>query len=312
MYEQEPPFCVQVEPTEGCNLQCSFCGINGIQEKPNAKFSFMNKSTAKKIAKDIAKAGWNARIEFAVHGEPTMNPELVDILRIFRKHLPNNQLMITSNGGGIFKDSKQILKSYFEAGLNVFAFDAYERTKIKDKILEQGMPDGVDFYKYPETKDASPHKRWKKNTKAFIYIKDISVSETGNHSTLNNHCGHGAPLDYTANGKRCAKPFRELTVRWNGKIALCCNSFSGKYYCGDINKEYIEDIWRNKAFDIARKHLYHGMRIFEPCLGCNATSYRVGFLPDQKGKEEMEKPTDKEIKYAEKKGSFIPLTKEVK
>ena len=30
MNKQPPPFCIQVELTEGCNLACSFCGIAGI------------------------------------------------------------------------------------------------------------------------------------------------------------------------------------------------------------------------------------------------------------------------------------------
>ena len=29
---QEPPFCIQFELTEGCNLACSFCGIQGIRD----------------------------------------------------------------------------------------------------------------------------------------------------------------------------------------------------------------------------------------------------------------------------------------
>lgn len=30
---QQPPFTVLVEPTEGCNLGCSFCGLRGMREK---------------------------------------------------------------------------------------------------------------------------------------------------------------------------------------------------------------------------------------------------------------------------------------
>ena len=30
--KQQPPFCIQIELTEGCNLACSFCGIAGIRD----------------------------------------------------------------------------------------------------------------------------------------------------------------------------------------------------------------------------------------------------------------------------------------
>lgn len=28
---QQPPFTVLIEPTEGCNLGCSFCGLRGMR-----------------------------------------------------------------------------------------------------------------------------------------------------------------------------------------------------------------------------------------------------------------------------------------
>jgi len=30
---QTPPFSIQIEPTEGCNLGCSFCGLQGMKKK---------------------------------------------------------------------------------------------------------------------------------------------------------------------------------------------------------------------------------------------------------------------------------------
>ena len=32
MKKQSPPFCIQIELTEGCNLACSFCGIAHIRD----------------------------------------------------------------------------------------------------------------------------------------------------------------------------------------------------------------------------------------------------------------------------------------
>ena len=30
--KQNPPYCVQIELTEGCNLACAFCGIASIRK----------------------------------------------------------------------------------------------------------------------------------------------------------------------------------------------------------------------------------------------------------------------------------------
>ena len=108
----------------------------------------------------------------------------------------------------------------------------------------------IEQHNYPE-ENISPHSRYPISKKMIIYVKDISVANSGVHATLNNHCGAGAPLNDNAQGKRCAKPFRELSIRWNGKIAICCNDWRGIYKCGDINKEDIDTIWNNDAFNMA-------------------------------------------------------------
>jgi len=275
----------------------------------------MTVATAKYIACSIAQEGWNSRIEFAMHGEPTMNPNLLRIILAFRKELPNNQFMVLTNGGGLLKGGVVAnLNNLFDAGLNIVGFDAYDSVKIKSKVEAAIYMDthiGFDIYRYPLEKDASPHSRWPKDTHALVVIEDIATATDGTHATLNNHCGHGAALNDNGVGKRCAKPFREMAIRWNGMVSLCCNSFSGRYYCGDLRKSSIETIWNGEAFSIARKHLYHGLRTFIPCKGCDALSYRVGLLPDKKGKEKLARPTFKEAKWARDHGMERPLTREV-
>lgn len=313
--KQAAPYCIQVEPTQGCNLQCSFCGINGIQNKPAESYRFMNVHTAKRIAQEIKRAGWNSRIEFAMHGEPTMNPDLREIISIFRNWLPKNQLMVTSNGGGLLKNTPTRIQELFDAGLNILALDAYENVNIVPKIFDRikGIERDYSIVQYPNgNATLTPHSRWPRGTRVVMIVQDISSANDGVHATLNNHCGMGASLNNSAQGKKCAKPFREMSIRWDGSISLCCNSFSGRYDCGNINHSPIDEIWNNKAFRIARLHLYHGMRDFTPCQGCDALSYRVGLLPDAKGLKELRKPTRMEKGWARQHGAEKPLTIEVK
>lgn len=304
MYKQDPPFCVQVELSEGCNLYCDFCGLQGIREKPG-NFKFMTLHTAKLLARQMSELGWRARVEFAMHGEPTMNPEYIEIVEVFRSFLPMSQLMMTSNGGGLLRPPGVVQSLYdlFDAGLNVFAFDAYEYVKIKDKVDEalgnsdhHGGALGFDVHRYPEQLEYSPHNRYGHTARKFIRVADISTQTKGTHSTLNNHCGNGsAPLKEALNA-RCAKPFRELSVRWNGDVALCCNDWRGVYKCGNVCKDGLDKVWHSQPFKSARKALLHGMRSeLSPCDICDAKSYRVGLLPDKFGKETLPKPDPKDI-----------------
>lgn len=314
-YEQEPPFAVQIELSEGCNLYCDFCGLQGIRTIKEKNFKFMSVYDAQEIASQIKYNEWNPRIEFAMHGEPTMNPDYIEIVGIFRRYLPKHCLMMTSNGGGLLRPPGivQSLCDLFNAGLNVFAFDAYEYVKIKDKVdaalfplaVEDDMLSNItlsvpfDIHRYPDEKEFSPHTRYGYKARKFIRIQDISVANKGTHSMLNNHCGAGsAPLKKPIQA-RCAKPFREMSIRWNGDVAICCNDWRGIYKCGNVVREGLAAVWQGRQFHAARKFLMQGERaMLSPCRICDAKSYRVGLLPDKKGKVDMGKPSTEDFGVA--------------
>jgi hypothetical protein len=283
MYRQHPPYAVQVELTQGCNLACTFCGINdlGYQSMSRGK-DCMSPDTALALAEQIDALDWNPRIEFAMHGEPTLNPYMHEIVGIFRRELPKAFLMMTSNGGGLLKDTTRAIDDLFTAGLNTLALDNYESVNIVPKILSK-YAGAVRVVQYPDDPEGNPHHR--QFGQLISIVQDISVADDGTHSHLNNHAGSAAPLNDRGVGKRCAKPFRELSVRWDGNVALCCNDWPGAYRCGSILREGLDAVWQGKAFVAARQMLLRGRREFAPCKGCDATSYRVGLLPDPKGVE---------------------------
>lgn len=227
-YMQEPPFACQIEFSEGCNLRCPFCGINGIRDSKRT-YKFMSLETASRIATSIGELGWNCRTEFALHGEPTQNPDALKLLKIFRDCMTKNYFLIETNGSGFLgKDSDDITRkvlSYFEAGLDTIGLDEYQnvpwgnlvRTKVNREALTEA---GITFHEYPNDPKGNPHQRTKQ--KRLVIIAPIDLSDKGTHASLNNHCGSGAPLDASMIHERCAKPFREISFRWDGSVSICC------------------------------------------------------------------------------------------
>jgi len=315
-YKQEPPFAVQVELTEGCNLRCSFCGINGIRGKERT-YKFMKPHTAEAIAKQIADARWNPRIEFAMHGEPTMHPDAPGIVAIFRRYLPKVSMLMLSNGGGL-QGSRglELIDRLFAAGLNTLGLDEYQNVSLVPKIMEAVgsslKPLGFEVLRYPDQPEGNPHARQSPRVRRLVHIRPIDVQTTGTHSTLNNHAGSGAPPNAKGQGKPCAKPFRELSFRWDGTAAICCNDWRGELALGSIHKEGLLGIWHSKVADEARKRLIIGQRDFGPCEGCDAVSYRVGLLPDKLGSVTLPKPTAKGRAILDEAAKRNPLTKPVK
>lgn len=282
---QDPPFTMQIEPTEGCNLGCSFCGLHGMREKGTKPWNFMTVETAERIASEVARVGWNCKFVFAMHGEPTLNPAFIDIVATFRKHLPKAVFHMYSNGYAMnhAEDTEAYLDALFGAGMNDILVDCYtangdwnfvEKIDV-DKYNVVTLEPGVPYY-YP------------KQGRRICLLPPIAHDDTNKMTRrLANHCGAAFPLDDSFNNKRCTFPFRELDVRWNGQVCLCCDDFRGEYPIANIHDMPIEDLWNHPRFHAARVMLYNNDRRFRPCQGCTHVSVRVGFLPDKMGKKTL-------------------------
>jgi radical SAM protein with 4Fe4S-binding SPASM domain len=287
--QQESPFAMQIEMVEGCNLRCFTCALVGIRGKDN-DYKFMTMEIAENIVDQILHLDWNPRIEFAMHGEPTMHPEAVEMAAMIRSKLgPNTPMMMTSNGGGLLKDTVKRVEGLLES-LNVLALDWYENVNIVPKVLERLEGTSIAPRRYPQDLTANPHRRRKPTEHELVVIQDIATATKGTHAKLNNHAGVGSPPNREGQGKRCAKPFRELSIRWDGNVSVCCNDFRGYYCVGNVVEQGLEAVWNGAAMRAARRKLYHGQRDFGPCNGCDAVSYRTGLLPDKKGLRTLPKP----------------------
>lgn len=308
---QRPPFTVLVEPTEGCNLGCSFCGLRGMREKGTKPWNFMTIETAKRIAEELARVGWNCKIVFAQHGEPTLNKDIFKIVKIFRKNLPKSIFHMYTNGYGFNKaeNRKMYVSEMFRAGIDNIIVDCYSDNGdwnfVKD-VMDSSYWD-VIFYEKGVPLYSTNHKN-------RILILPPLQNDNENKMTrkLANHAGAAAPKDRSFNNKRCTMPFRELAFRYDGNVSLCCDDFRGEYPIANIHDMSIEKLWNHPRFQAARIMLYNYNRNFTPCDGCTNISMRVGFLPDPQGQETLPKVTKDIEKLAKEVHKSGPLSTIVK
>lgn len=310
---QEPPFAIQIELTLGCNLGCDFCGINGIGYQHAARgggpgYKFMSPETATKVAAAIAEAGWNGRIEFARRGEPTMNPHAAEIVGIFRQWLPKASMLMLSNGGGLLPDPHGKIALLFAHGLNTLAVEDYDGVKLHQKVFA-GLSSECRItlkgdgsfevksamaakpwvgYEYPRDPRGNPHTRRKPSERVLVSIQNIVEATRGSHSHVNNHGGYSGPLvDYP---KPCSKPFREMSVNYDGIVTYCCINWGGEGRCGDLTRQSADEVWQSAEFGAVRRRLIRGQRDFLTCKGCDHRSERVALLPDKLGKQRATYP----------------------
>lgn len=318
---QNQPNTLKIELTEGCNLRCKMCGIQGIREKAGGPFSYMSMETAKTLTMMLAQTTWTSKVEFAMRGEPLMNPNAAGIIALFRTALPKSQLMLTTNGLPLARAPgvEQNVAALFDHGLNILAVDCYKPSaKVVEAIRDLmrfnvwGSEHGIKAMDYPS--DESPYHRYSPRDRRLFLIADFEAAamagEVVGTKIAENHAGAAFPPVPEPLAKRCARPFREFTVRWDGQVGLCCNDWRGTFKVGRMGKDFksIDEAWNSPPLVAARKMLYHRDRGFAPCNVCDNISYRVGFLPDPSGKQTLQKPSAADREAVRKAGAGKPMT----
>lgn len=297
------PNTVQIELVQGCNRHCTFCGSNGFERK----LHFISKDVLKKQCKLIEESGYNPRILLAGHGEPTLHPHFYSCIKTMRKMMPKAWIQILTNGYLVRKDLNAICKMY-DAGINDVTLDEYADSKFKDEVVQELLQNyeeatgiHVEFVRMQKGVPLYAPKQYTKHR--LLIIPAIEESEISASRKLTNHCGAGMPSNTKSSKSRCTRIFREMSFRWDGWVAMCCQDFRGQYpviNCMDPEVITFDDIWRHPRYEAARRILYHDRRNFFPCNICDCIPMRPGLLPDHLGKEEMEKPTAEDYEIVNK------------
>lgn len=287
------PWSVQIELTEGCNRRCTFCGIHSLyRDKTDIRYRFMKLDLAKQIARDLNKWLGKVRIEFAMQGEPLLNPEAFEIFNAFRSEFPKCQIMVTTNTdplrkGKIFDQEK--IRKLFLNGVNILVADYYGESwdmpysdfcdQFKQNTL--GVP-VKDFY------DDSP-KVWAYVGNKVQYV--VTMDNTSNRNfqrSMNNQAGNMSPELIKIKGykveempmmKRCHLPFREMAIKHDGTVAICCMDWQREGIMGQFPQASYEEIWNNYSFKLVRTMLFDKRRdLISPCDRCNYHPVKVGLI----------------------------------
>lgn len=299
---QYKPNIIQIETVQGCNRRCIFCGTMGMEKA----FYFAKKSTIVHTCKLIRNAGLNSRILLAGHGEPTLHPHIVEIVRTIRNILPKNMIHLFTNGTVIEKHDSIVL-ALFEAGLNDLVFDEYSDHRVGNFVRNSPV---CKMFPIVEQKAGVPLFAGK-NHKAKRICITPPIDGDGNTMSrkLGNHCGAGMKPTPKPLNKICSVIFRDFQIRQDGSVAICCNDFRGEYYVTNILEcKTLREAYFHERLESARKFLMKGNRAsIYPCSVCNVLPIRPGLLPDCAGKVKIAPPTTKDVQIVKMKHE--PLAK---
>lgn len=250
LYEKQPLFNhVEIETINRCNGTCSFCPINkNIDPRPKA---VMEWGMFESIIEQLKEINYSGRLALFSNNEPLLDDRIIEWNKYARRELPNARMHLFTNGTLMTLDKFNTLVEI----LDELIIDNYhQELKLIKPCVEI-----VDYCKeHPEIT--------KKVTIVLRKPQEILTSRGGN--APNRHDIGNYAKD------RCVLPFKQLVIRPDGKISLCCNDAIGKYTLGDLTKESLTDIWYGPRFQMVRKCLYEGRENWGNCKECD--NFSVG------------------------------------
>lgn len=283
------PWSVAIELVDGCNRLCDFCGLAFADKK----IKFMDLNLIEEVAKDLKSWGREKlRIEFAMHGEPTLHPKLIQIINIFRTNLPKSQIQITTNGIIVSRKGELFVLDMFKAGLNILLVDTYTNY---NRIVELGKnltSAGITYCDYMHNnKTVNPWHYNNIKTKAYVVMDDIGNTHNNTTRKLGNNAGnvdwdkvkkYGLFPLIKPHNKKCVRPFRQICIHHDGTVPICCWDFRHEHVMGKFPEKSLIDIWNGLSFSIVREFLYNKNRNLLPCYRCDYSGgFYQGFIKKQ-------------------------------
>ena len=289
------PNNIQVELVQGCNRCCDFCGIHSLGKQAR-KPKLMPLELVTELAVGLGK--WKGfdrkRVEFAMHGEPTLFHNLAMPIIAFRANLPQAQLQLTSNGIVPRKCGAGYVAQLFADGLNILILDMYSHQEETVELAKEAkaIDNTIQVYDYYRH-SFNPYHYHNQHVRVIVLMRNLGA-ESGKRAArkILNHAGNAnakvlkhkygveplrAPLQ-----KKCSRPFREIVVHHDGTIPVCCLDWRHECIMGSFpTSGSLEEIWNGELFGAARKLLSSGNRSFVPCYRCDYNGgFRLGLLPE--------------------------------
>jgi len=286
----EPPWTFKIEFSQGCNLRCKFCPVYARPDlQDTSKRRFMEPNLLTKIARSIRDVKHDGRIELTMRGEPTLNPTIEENLVILRRELPLTQIAIFTNGIEILKDPTK-LRRLIDAGINILNIDCYNNTYDRfAKLATSHAPPDI------EVKDFRQFSAYKRHPNGHQLRVVNLVPDIGDAARLvavrviHNNAGNADPISLEKNwgikpltqplAKKCARPFREMVIAWDGRVLICCHDWGDECVLGKIPEQTALEIWYGDFHRDILRSLYRKDRSGAPCHKCDYKGgYRLGFL----------------------------------
>jgi len=252
---------IQIETTNICNANCSFCIHNSIN-----KFGTMSDKLFLKILHEARRIPSLVSVVPMMLGEPFCDPDIIKRLKLINKILPEKEIVLFTNGSLLTPSKIKELKKIKDLTVN-FSLNGLNK-EMREKLM------GLDDFDYV-VKMINLYEKTGKPFKVLL-VADPTVS-TGELNKFKKLTWKTQLVKYgnwtgdKGRGTRqsqCVRAKAGMTIMYDGRVNLCCMEY-GKVIFGDLNKQTIKDVWRSPYRQMYCKAHSAGKFLLGVCNNCN-------------------------------------------
>ena len=235
---------VEIETINRCNGSCPFCPVN--RRDDIREYAKMQTDLFLKIIDELGEMNYQGRIALHSNNEPFLDDRMVEFAAYARVKVPHAYIYLYTNGTLL---NTGLLKSILPYLDRIYIDNYDDELKLHENVL-------------------SIHRMCQKDPamdkKVIICLRKINeVLTTRGGMSPNNSS------KIIHDNLPCILPFRQLVIRPDGKISLCCNDPYGKYTLGESNVLTLRKIWFSDSFDEIRRKIMTGRHNLEYCRYCD-------------------------------------------
>lgn len=235
---------VEIETINRCNGTCDFCPVSAGKDFRERKI--MGMDLFKKIIDELHALHYGGKLALFSNNEPFLDRNIIEKAKYARNRLPFAYLYTFTNGTLLNVDLILNILPY----LDELFIDNY----TDDGTLIPIVQDLLEYEKdHPEIVE-----------KVTVHLRDpheILTSRGGTSPNRKNIISY--------ENEKCLLPFRQLIIRPDGKISLCCNDALGKMTLGDVTCQSIREIWYGDKYKKIRDDIYKGRGNVILCKKCD-------------------------------------------
>lgn len=289
------PITLTIEPTNLCNLQCPECPRGtSVLTRNTGNLLFTD---FKKIIDEVYKHAFYLQLFF--QGEPFLNNDLFRMIDYARS---KRMYVSISTNGTLF--TEEMVEKLFNSPPNklIFSLDGLDE-ETYNKYRKGGSFDRAikGLIIINEFKEKN------KSNKPFIELQFLIMRHNEHQIPLVSNFAKKFSVDkitlktvqvYSLKGakeflptnkkysryiisgdnfeiksnlpNRCFTIWKNILITWDGKVVPCCFDKDATFEIGNINKDTIYSIWKNKKYFNFRKSVLDNRKNISICNNCSS------------------------------------------